>query len=108
MASIKVENRKRQRKRSIRRYKRSMLLISVTISMLAIVIFANGLHLHAKNQAYMKTEAKLAEEIEEEKMRATDIEELKEYVGTKEYFENVAKEKLGLVYEGEILFKSQP
>ena len=35
------------------------------------------------------------------------IDALKEYVGTDEYIESVAKEKLGLVHENEILFKEQ-
>ena len=35
------------------------------------------------------------------------VDALKEYVGTDEYIESVAKEKLGLVHENEILFKEQ-
>ena len=43
--------------------------------------------------------------IAEEERYALEIEEFAKEVKTKGYIENVAREKLGLVYEGEILFK---
>ena len=36
-----------------------------------------------------------------------EIEEFRKYTQTKAYIEEVAKDKLGLVYEGEILFKEE-
>ena len=39
--------------------------------------------------------------------RAKEIEEYGKYVQTKKYAEEVAKEKLGLVYEDEIIFKAE-
>ena len=51
--------------------------------------------------------AELEEQIEEEQARAKEIAELEKYVGTDEYVEEVAKEKLGLVYEDEIIFKAE-
>ena len=54
-----------------------------------------------------KDVAELKEKIEDEKARAKEIEELEEYVGTDEYVEDVAKEKLGLVHENEIIFKAE-
>ena len=44
--------------------------------------------------------------IEQEEEREKEIEELRKYVQTKKYAEEVAKERLGLVYEDEILFKA--
>ena len=49
--------------------------------------------------------AQLDEEIAAEETRALEIEALGKEVQTKGYIENVAREKLGLVYEDEILFK---
>ena len=40
-----------------------------------------------------------------EKNRTTEIEELEEYMNSDEYIEQVAKEKLGMVKDGEIIFK---
>ena len=46
-------------------------------------------------------------QILEEEERANEIEEYRKYTQTKGFVEEVAKDKLGLVYEGEILFKSE-
>lgn len=49
----------------------------------------------------------LQAQIEEEKKRAEEIKEYEKYVQTKKFAEEVAKEKLGLVYEDEIIFKAE-
>ena len=55
----------------------------------------------------MVQETELKKQIKEEKSRASKIDELEDYVGTDEYVEDVAREKLGLVHEGEIIFKAK-
>ena len=40
-----------------------------------------------------------------EKERTQEIENMEEYMKTDEYVEDVARDKLGLVYEGETVFK---
>ena len=47
------------------------------------------------------------EQIVAEEERAKEIEEFEKYTQTKKYVEEVARDKLGLVYEGEILFKDE-
>ena len=42
-----------------------------------------------------------------EEARSAEIEEYGKYTQTKKFVEEVAKEKLGLVYEGEIIFKDE-
>jgi len=49
--------------------------------------------------------AGLNAQIEAENTRTEQIEEYRKYTQTKAYVEEVAKDKLGLVYEGEILFQ---
>ena len=49
----------------------------------------------------------LEAQIEAEKQRELEIQEYGKEVQTKGYIENVAREKLGLVYEDEILFKQE-
>ena len=49
----------------------------------------------------------MEQQIEEEKARAEEIEELREYVGTDQYVEDIAREKLGLVHENEIILKEK-
>ena len=47
----------------------------------------------------------LEEQIEEEKRRSEEIEEYGKYTKTKKFVEDMAKEKLGLVKDDEIVFK---
>lgn len=45
-------------------------------------------------------------QITEEEERTKELEEYEKYTKTVKYVEEVAKEKLGLVYEDEIVFES--
>lgn len=65
-----------------------------------------SLQLKQKNQTYQNREAALEKQIADETERSKEIENLETYTKTKKYVEDVAKEKLGLVYEDEILFKA--
>ena len=81
-------------------------IVLVTVSCLMLVASFGKLKLQKKNEAYRQREEELLAEIESEQARTEEIEELKKYVQTKKYVEEVAKERLGLVYEDEILFKA--
>ena len=83
-----------------------MLAISSIIVMLSAVIVIHGMALQAINKEYMAQEAELMAQLDDEKDRSEEIDKLKEYVGTDEYIEDVAKEKLGLIKQNEILFKA--
>lgn len=101
--------KKNQRGQStgLRKNRRSVLMISFVIMMLGVVFLGCGISLKNKNEAYLAKEAELQLQIEAELERSNDIDELKTYVGTDAYVEKVAKEKLGLAYENEILFEAQ-
>ena len=51
--------------------------------------------------------ARLDDQIQEQKDRADDIENMSKYSKTKEYIEDIARKKLGLVYKDEIIFKEK-
>ena len=63
--------------------------------------------LKAKNREYQAQETELKEQIQAEQDRKKEIKALEKYVGTDKYVEDVAKEKLGLVHDNEIVFKSK-
>ncbi len=84
-----------------------MFLVSVVVIMLLLVVAFNSIDLMAKKEAYQHKEAALLEQIAAEEERAQEIEEFEKYTHTKKYVEEVARDKLGLVYEGEILFKDE-
>jgi cell division protein DivIC len=50
---------------------------------------------------------RLNEKIQEQQERELDIANLREYTKSREYIEDIAREKLGLVYKDEILFKKE-
>lgn len=107
MSGIKQKRRARQQKKRVQQHKRSMLGIGAVIMMLAVVVSVSSFGLQAKNKEYLAQEKELEASIQEEKDRAEEISELESYVGTDEYIEQTAKDKLGLVHENEIIFKAR-
>ena len=76
----------------------SMFLVS-------LVVAVRSVELQRKIDGYDMQIAGLNAQIEAENTRTEQIEEYRKYTQTKAYVEEVAKDKLGLVYEGEILFQ---
>lgn len=107
MGRLRKTRSKKAPKNSLQGHKRSVLLISMVTLMLSGVVLFGGISLKSRNDEYKVQERELQARIEAEEARSTEIDELKEYVGTDEYIESVAKEKLGLVHEDEILFKEE-
>ena len=58
-----------------------------------------------RNAAYVEELAQLQNKIDAEEARTQDIADLEAYMQTDEYAEQVAKDKHGLAYEDEIIFK---
>lgn len=105
MAGMKKNHRRPSA--GLRKNRRSVLMINFVIILLGVVVLGCGISLKNKNESYLAKEAELQELIDAELERSEEIDELKEYVGTDAYVERVAKEKLGLAYENEILFEAQ-
>ena len=85
----------------------SYILILLVVCLLIVVIKINETSLLQKKDVYASREAELTASIENEKKRTKDLEEFARYVKTKKYVEEVAEEKLGLVHDGEIVFKPE-
>ncbi len=96
-----------RQKRRLREHKRSMLVVSAVIILLGAIVFVDSMTLKAREKAYQEQEIELQQQIKEEKQKAKKIDKLKDYVGTDAYVEDMAREKLGLVYEDEIIFKAK-
>ena len=85
----------------------SVTLVIIVVILLAVVLGVGKYNNREKLAEYEKQKEQLAAQIESEQERATEIEEYEKYTKTKKYAEEVAKEKLGLVGEDEIIFKSE-
>ena len=99
--STKVGRRKRLRKHL------SSFAIAGVVLMMLVFVFIASLGLRVQNMNKQERITQLEEQIEAEKKKAEEIEEYSKYVQTKKYAEEVAKDKLGLVYEDEIIFKAE-
>ena len=99
MAKRRVAYRKRHQNRF------SMFLVSLVVLLIMVVVAVKSVELRQKIDAKASEVAQLDAQLDAEKQRAQDIEEFAKEVQTKGYIEDLAREKLGLVYEGEILFK---
>ena len=93
--------------RKKRQNKMAMLLVTTVVIMMLIVVSVKSMELRSKRAAYTEREEALLLEIEAEQARAEEIEEYEKYTQTQKYIEDMAKEKLGLVYEDEIVFKTE-
>ena len=101
MKIFKKKTRTSQKGPRFSRYKGSVVFISCILLVLTAV--TTGAELQDKNAQITELE----KEKKAEKQRTEEIEEYKEYVGTDEYVEDTARDKLGMVKENEILFKAE-
>ncbi|MCR4755844.1 MAG: septum formation initiator family protein [Lachnospiraceae bacterium] len=85
----------------------SVVLITIVLVMLIVVVSVGKRDISRRQAEYDKKEERLLEQIEAENKRAEEIAEYEKYTKTKKYAEEVAKEKLGLVKEDEIIFKEE-
>lgn len=79
--------------------------ISVVVVAISVVTWIRGMSLQAQIEEYEIKEQQIQAQIEQEEERAVEIEEMKKYMQTKKYIEDVAKEKLKLVYPDEVILK---
>lgn len=81
-------------------------LIAIMVLMVCGVVSFNRQELDKTNVKAAARIDELQDDIDQAKEEAKDIKEKKAYVQTKKYIEEMAREKLGLVYKDEIIFKA--
>ena len=93
--------KKRQRRSSIF----GMVSAFGVILLLGVVLWNGKQSLADKNADYEERRAQLEQQISEEEGRTDKLEEYKKYVQTKKFVEEIAKNKFGLIYPDEMLFR---
>ncbi|NCB92118.1 MAG: cell division protein FtsH [Clostridia bacterium] len=73
--------------------------------MLLVILLLEGRSLQDRIQVNEDKKAQLEDQLASEEARTGEIEELQEYMQSDEYIEKIAKEKIGLVKDNEIIFK---
>ena len=85
--------------------KAAMIGISGVVSLLVIALLYQGTSLQKKIEANEVRKTQIAEAYAAEQKRTEEIEQLQEEMQSDEYYEKIAKEKIGLVKDNEISFK---
>lgn len=101
MTGRKIAYRKRNQN------KVAMLLVTLIVLMLMVAVSVKGIELRQKISGYNERIELLQTQIDVQHTRQDQLEQREKYVQTKKYIEDVAKEKLGLVYPGEIIFREE-
>ncbi|MCI7189887.1 MAG: septum formation initiator family protein [Lachnospiraceae bacterium] len=101
MMARRVAYRKR------RQNKFGMFLVFLVVIMIGVVVAVRSVDMKATLAENRQREAELQDQIAAEQERAEEIEEMEKYSETLGYTEDVAKEKLGLINEGEIIFRDE-
>ena len=83
----------------------SMWIAALIVGALIMVVLVTCGSLYRRLHSNKERIEELRSEIAKEEQRAEEIEEYKQYTKSREYIEEVAREKLGLVYEGAVIFK---
>lgn len=87
--------------------KRRSHLVTITLLLLLVVLGFNMVKLYSKNRALEKQEQYYSDAIEDEKERSENLSKFEEFTKTIEFIEKMAREKLGLVFGNEIIFKEE-
>ena len=98
--------RTRMRRRK-KQNKSSMVCITLIVLMFVGVLSVQIISVYGRNQSYQVQEEELQSQLESQQSRQKELKEYEKYVTTREYIEQVAKTKLGLVYPNEIIFKEK-
>lgn len=77
----------------------------IIVVVICIAISYKKLSLKKQQLSYERQLASIEKDLEQEQDRTNEIKEYKAYVQTKQFAEEVAREKLGLVYPGEVIFE---
>ena len=94
-------SRKKQKRKS------GLKIIAIAVLILCAVVTYNRVALEGKRRALEKQYAELNEQLLKEQERADRLLEQERYMQTLRYIEETAREKLGLVYEDEMLFRPE-
>lgn len=100
-----MENMSRQGQKKSRYHRGGMLVILVAVLAILAVLWFQSRKLQSLISAYHAREASFKEQIAQEELRTTQIDQLRDYMQTEEYMEQAAREKLGMVKENEIVFE---
>lgn len=81
--------------------------VIVLTAAICTIVFLAAKKMEAKNAAYDEQIALLTQQIEDEAERKAELDYHSVYITTKQFIEEFAREKLGLVFEDELIFRPE-
>ena len=102
-----MRDRVRSRRKRRDKWGNRMAIIGITlvVGSLAVVVNIRSSTMKTKAQEYEMRYENLQAQLAKEEERSAELKWRSDYVQTKQYIEKIAKEKLGMVKEDEILLK---
>jgi Septum formation initiator. len=97
---IRVRRKRRQRRTGL-------WLVAVMVLIICGIVSYKRQELNIANAQSVEKIAELKQDIAQEKDKSKELQEKKAYVQTKKYVEEMAREKLGMVYKDEIIFEAE-
>lgn len=85
----------------------SMALIACVVLILCVVLMYNSIRLNERLEKEQAVAESLQELIDEQTEKRAALEEKEDYVQSEEYYKELAREKLGLAGENDIIFKKK-
>ena len=82
-----------------------MAIIGCVVMILCIVLMYNSVQLNERLEKEKAVVESLQEEIEDQEELKAALEEKSDYMQSEEYYKELAREKLGLAGENDIIFK---
>ena len=84
-----------------------MAVIAVVVTALIIIMLVLSHGLKNRIDAYETTNQALSQAIAEENGRSEELKTLPDYVQSDAFIEKTAREKFGLAYENEVIFRAE-
>ena len=101
---MKLESR-RERAERLKKQRRSTLTGMIIAIIVVVVLWRGKAGLEEKNADYQAQITELQSKIDDENKRSDELSEYEKYVKTKKFVEEIAKNKFGLIYPDELVFK---
>ena len=85
----------------------SIAIIACVVLILCVVLMYNSIRLNDRLEKEQAVAESLQELIDEQAEKRAALEEKEDYIQSEEYYKELAREKLGLAGENDIIFKKK-
>ncbi|HIQ99558.1 MAG TPA: septum formation initiator family protein [Candidatus Scybalocola faecavium] len=102
----RLEQNKSEKKKN-KGSRSGMLMISGVVLIFCLILTYNSLGLRERIQENAGIVQDLQEQIDEQEKTQQELVQESEYINSDDYIEEIARDKLGLVHDNEIVFQKQ-